>query len=149
MHGEAPFEPEILGLSCPCIEVCKHQMLLLVELERTWADLSLGVYLRVNFPLVGFLSFWEQIWLHGSFGTLGPRKINRPQESQGYVICLGRWSSHQFGFSGFVASTVQYEKQDSLHLEQPLSDERSQAPFLSFFMPVFSTVVSHHFLGGY
>lgn len=38
-----------------------------------------------------------------------------------------------FGFSGFVASTVQCEKQDSLHLEQTLSDERSQGPFFFLF----------------
>lgn len=66
---------------------------------------------------------------------MGPRKENekRPQESQVYSICLGRWSSHPFGFSGFVASTVQCEKQDSLHLEQMLSDERSQGPFFFLF----------------
>lgn len=79
MHGEAPFEAKIPRLSCPCTDVHIHQMLsfplLSVELERTWAGLCLGAYFRVNFTLVGFLSFWEKIWLHGRFGTLGTKKI--------------------------------------------------------------------------
>lgn len=95
----------------------------------------------------GFLAAVSRPDCSGRFGTLGTRRRDRRSLT---VTALGQESEVPTPLTFlFLEQTLFNVRNRAPALRGMLSNERSEAPFLSSFMPVFFTVVSDHFLGGY